>query len=76
MENCTKIAVYASPDGSMARVPIPASVVPTGFTAIRGRARFLVAVIDVDDPRDDETLIQEAMREVEQELAALAEDAA
>lgn len=73
---CDRIAIYGSPDGTIARVPLPAGVVPVSFTSHYGRARFLVMVIDADDPRSDDAILVEAIRAMDAELAALAEDVA
>ena len=72
---CNRIAIYGSPDGTLARVPLPAHVVPVGFTSHYGKARFLVAVIDAADPRPDDEILANAIRQMDTELAELAEDA-
>ena len=58
---CEKIALYGAPDGTTARVPVPAGVVPEGLLSIYGRTRFLVDVIDADDPRTDAQIAEAAI---------------
>jgi hypothetical protein len=73
---CDRIAIYGSPDGTLVRVPLPPDVVPMGFTSHYGKARFLVDVVMADDPRTDDQIALDAIRAMDGELLALAEDAA
>jgi hypothetical protein len=58
---CDQIALYGAPDGTTTRVPIPAGCTPQPLVSVYGRARFLVAVIDADDPRTDAQVVAEAL---------------
>jgi hypothetical protein len=73
---CDRIAIYGSPDGTFARVPLPPDVTPVGFTSHYGKARFLVDVVMHDDPRTDDQVALDAMRAMDGELLALVEEAA
>lgn len=73
---CDRLAVYGSPDGTVCRVPVLPGVTPVSFTSYHGRARFLITVIDANDPRSDDDLIREAIAVMDADLAALAEEEA
>jgi hypothetical protein len=72
---CERLAIYGSPDGTITRVPLPPDVTPVAFTSHYGRDRFLVDVVERDDPRTDVQIMLDAIRCVDDELRALAEDA-
>jgi hypothetical protein len=73
---CDRFAIYGSPDGTMTRVPLPPDVAPVGFTSHYGKGRFLVDVVMANDPRTDDQILLDAMRAMDGELLALAQDAA